>query len=253
MRFSKFFMVFLVASLANSLFAQPKVIAHRGFWKTEGSAQNSIRSLVKADSIKVYASEFDVWMTSDNKLVVNHDRVFKGYTMDSTKFSVATSIKLDNGENLPTLESYLTQVQKQPNTRIVLEMKSLVTPKRETAEVKKIVKMIKKYKLADRTDYIAFSKHATKEFVRLSPKSAVYYLNGEATPEELKAWGCAGLDYSFKVLKKHPEWIEQAHKLGLKVNVWTVDKEEDMRFFIGKNVDFITTNEPLLLQSILAQ
>ena len=28
-----------------------QVIAHRGFWKTDGSAQNSIAALVKADSI----------------------------------------------------------------------------------------------------------------------------------------------------------------------------------------------------------
>ena len=35
-----------------------------------------------------------------------------------------------------------------------------------------------------------------------------------------------GLDYSLKVIKKHPEWVKQAHDLGLKVNVWTVNKEE---------------------------
>lgn len=40
--------------------AKPKVIAHRGYWNTEGASQNSIRSLVKADSIGCYASEFDV-------------------------------------------------------------------------------------------------------------------------------------------------------------------------------------------------
>ena len=28
-----------------------KVIAHRGYWKTEGSAQNSIRSLERASEI----------------------------------------------------------------------------------------------------------------------------------------------------------------------------------------------------------
>ena len=37
-----------------------KIVAHRGYWKTESSAQNSIRAIVKADSIGVYGSEFDV-------------------------------------------------------------------------------------------------------------------------------------------------------------------------------------------------
>lgn len=48
-----------------------EVIAHRGFWTTDGSAQNSLAALVKADSIHCYGSEFDVWLTTDNQLVVN--------------------------------------------------------------------------------------------------------------------------------------------------------------------------------------
>ena len=55
-----------------------KVIAHRGYWKTEGSAQNSIRSLERANEIKVYGSEFDVHLTADNVPVVYHDRKIEG-------------------------------------------------------------------------------------------------------------------------------------------------------------------------------
>ncbi len=36
---------------------QTKVIAHRGFWNTPGSAQNSLAALVKADSIGCYVEE----------------------------------------------------------------------------------------------------------------------------------------------------------------------------------------------------
>ena len=31
-----------------------QVIAHRGFWRTEGSSQNSLTALAKADSIGCY-------------------------------------------------------------------------------------------------------------------------------------------------------------------------------------------------------
>ena len=47
--------------------------------------------------------------------------------------------------------------------------------------------------------------------------------------------------------KKHPEWIKEAHDLGLKVNVWTVDETEEMKWLIEQKVDFITTNEPVVL------
>ena len=49
------------------------------------------------------------------------------------------------------------------------------------------------------------------------------------------------------VIKKHPEWIKEAHDLGLKVNVWTVDETEEMKWLIEQKVDFITTNEPVVL------
>ena len=50
----------------------PKVIAHRGYWKTEGSAQNSIRSLELANEINAFGSEFDVHLTSDDVLIIIH-------------------------------------------------------------------------------------------------------------------------------------------------------------------------------------
>lgn len=50
-----------------------RVVAHRGFWHTDGSAQNSIASLLKADQLGVYGVEFDVWMASDGVPVLNHD------------------------------------------------------------------------------------------------------------------------------------------------------------------------------------
>ena len=58
---------------ALSIQAQTQVIAHRGYWKAEGSAQNSLASLRKAAEAKVYGAEFDVQMTADGIVVVNHD------------------------------------------------------------------------------------------------------------------------------------------------------------------------------------
>lgn len=231
------------------IMAQTQVIAHRGYWKTDGSAQNSIAALLKADSIGCYGSEFDVWLTADDKLVVNHDPVFKLKSMERSTAANLTSLKLDNGENLPTLEQYLKAAQK-IRTRLILELKVLSSPERETKAIEKIVALVKKLKLNDRMEYITFSLHATKEFIRLAPAGTpVFYLDGKLSPKELKEIGCAGPDYHLSVFRKHPEWIKECHDLGMKVNVWTVNKEKDMKWLIEKNVDFITTNEPELLIS----
>lgn len=245
----------LLAIGAGTALAQPKVIAHRGYWETPGSAQNSLTAFIKADSIGVFGSEIDVWLTADDRLIVNHDRVFKGTDIDmerSTQREIC-NIVLPNGENIPTLDAYLRLVASKPDIRLILEMKSLSDLNREDLAAEKIVKSLRKYGLVERTDIIAFSLNACLAFKKLLPDSKIYYLDGDLAPKKIKKLGLAGIDYSVKVLRKHPEWVEQAHKLGLEVNVWTVDEEEDMRYFIDLGVDYITTNFPEQLQQLLGQ
>ena len=236
-----------------SLHAQVKVIAHRGYWKAPGSAQNSLASFAKADSVGAFGSEFDVWMTTDGKLVVNHDKQFKGVNMETTPFSEIRKVHLDNGEQIPTLDEYLKMAASKPEIRIILEMKSLTDLSREDEAAAKIAKTLKKHKLLERTDIIAFSINACLAFKKLIPDAKIYYLDGDLSPKKIKKLGLAGIDYSIGALRQHPEWVEESHKLGLEVNVWTVDKEEDMKYFIEMGVDYITTNYPEHLQKLLAE
>lgn len=244
----------LSMAVIGGVHARTKVVAHRGYWKTEGSAQNSVASFVKADSVKAYGSEFDVWLIADDNLVVNHDRVFKGVNFPEATIGEVGEIRLDNGEKVPTLKEYLATASRYPDIRLVLEVKTHGNDSvRETLACSKIVDMVNDFKLQDRVDYIAFSLFACKELHRLSPETPVYYLNGDLSPAEIKNLGFAGLDYSYKVFEKHPEWIDEAKKLGLEVNVWTVDDPEIMKSLILKNVDYITTNRPEELQQLLSQ
>lgn len=230
-----------------------KVIAHRGYWKKDGSAQNSISALQNAAELKVYGSEFDVWLTGDNRLVVNHDKKFQGHDMEHITFAEAVKVKLGNGESMPTLSEYFSEALDHPELHLILELKSHVSDEREKEAVLGIAKLIKAYGVADRTDFIAFSLNAVKEFVKVMPGADVYYLEGDMEPAKLKEIGCAGLDYNIHTIKTHPEWIKEAHDLGLKVNVWTVNNREDMEFLIAQGVDFITTDEPQLLMEILEE
>lgn len=233
----------LVACLLG-LQAQTQVIAHRGFWKTEGSAQNSIAALVKADEAKVYGSEFDVLMTVDGKVIVNHDSSIEGMMIAETPYKKLKNIRIKNGEKLPTLKQYL-KTGKKLNTQLILEIKSLPTKKMEDKAVEKIVKMVRKMKLEDKVEYIAFSLNVCEQLVKHTPTSEIAYLNGDITPAELKKKGINGIDYHFNVINEHPEWVDEAHHLGMKVNVWTVNKEEMMKKLIDMKVDYITTDQPL--------
>lgn len=230
--------------------AQTQVIAHRGFWKTEGSAQNSIAALEKAAEERLYGSEFDVQVTLDGKLIVNHDAKFQGFVIAETPFKELKKIKLKNGEKLPTLKKYLKAGKKQ-DIQLILEIKSHKSKEVEDKMAADIVKMVKKMGLQKQVEYIAFSLNICEQLAKLTPESEIAYLNGNLSPAELKKKGINGIDYNQKVLEKHPEWVEEAHRLGMKVNVWTVNKEDMMRKFIDMKVDYITTDYPLETQKLL--
>ena len=171
--------------------------------------------------------------------------------MENSPSTALTAIKLDNGESLPTLAKYLKAAQPL-HTRLILELKAHSTPLRETKAIEKIVALVKDMGLEERMEYITFSLHATKEFIRLAPEGTpVYYLDGNLSPKELKELGCAVPYYHYTVFRKHPEWIRECHYLGMKVNAWTVNKTDDMKWLIDRKVDFITTNEPVQLQNLL--
>lgn len=242
-----------IFGLAQGMTAgNPKIVAHRGYWKTEGSAQNSIRSLVKADSIGVYGSEFDVWITADDKLIVNHDGHIGDLIIENSTAAQITACKLENGENVPTLEQYLDAAKKL-KTRLVFELKSHKNKLQETKAVDMLLKMIKDKKLDKRVDYITFSLPAFVRLIQKAPKGTpVYYLNGELSPDEILEMGGTGVDYHISVFRdKHPEWLKRCHQLGLKANVWTVNEQKDLQWCIDQGFDFITTNEPVLLEQML--
>ncbi len=246
-------LVLILIFFAGNIAAQ-QVIAHRGYWKTEGSAQNSIAALMKADAIKVYGSEVDILISSDGIPVVNHDAYVtldgKKLIVEDTPFSTLRQVKLSNGESLPTVEEYLDALKKCDNIKLIIEFKKLKSKESEDMLVQKVVNLVNERDLQDKVEYISFGINYVQQVRRLAPNSSVYYLNGDLTPQILSKMG-AGLDYHHNVFDKRPEWVKEAHENGQKVNVWTVNKKEDIIKVIHLNVDFITTDEPLMVKELI--
>ncbi|MBR3856890.1 MAG: glycerophosphodiester phosphodiesterase, partial [Bacteroidaceae bacterium] len=162
-----------------------------------------------------------------------------------TTYATLMNIRLKNGEFIPTLQQYLTEAKRLTNCRLIFEIKQHRNEKRDCRISELSVELINMLGLADRTDYISFSKHVCKRIHELAPKAKVAYLNGELSPKEIKELGWTGIDYNTKVFDKHPDWPLEAKRLGLEVNVWTVDGEEALTHFAQMpGIDIITTNEP---------
>lgn len=231
--------------------AQTQVIAHRGFWKTEHSAQNSITALNKAAENKLYGSEFDVQLTADGVVVVNHDDTIQGFTIGKTNYDNLKGLQLKNGEILPTLADYLQAGKKQAGIQLILEIKPHKTKEQEDQIAETTVKMVKEYGLEKQVEYISFSMNICEQLTKLTPNSAIAYLKSDVAPKELKAKGINGIDYHYKAIEKHPEWVNEAHELDMKVNVWTVNSLKDIQKIIDLKVDYITTDQPLEVTDLI--
>jgi glycerophosphoryl diester phosphodiesterase len=224
---STFLIAILLLNIQCTQKAKTQVIAHRGYWwNCEGSVENSITALRKAQELKIYGSEFDVWMTSDGVLVVNHDDVIEGLKIEDTPYAQLKDIRLANDEILPTLAEYLKQGKKDKKTKLILELKPHNTKKKEDKAVAAVVKMVEDIGVKKQTEYISFSLNICIEFARLSPKAEVAYLGGNIVPHELKT-------------------------LNMTVNVWTVNEVAEIKEMIDAGVDFITTNKPVLCVELL--
>ena len=228
----------------------PQVVAHRGYHKAPGSAQNSIRSLVKADSVGCEKSEFGVWISADNVLYVNHNPDINGVVIETSHSTALDSQMLKNGERLPRLDVFLDTAATL-NIGLVLELKPHKDSTREDVAIPMIIRMIAERGLADRTEYITFSRHAYDALIAQSRRPVMFLSAME--PDVVKATGGAGADFNISVYRKNPTWIGLLHEQGMPVNVWTVDKEEDLLWCIGHGVDMITTNEPELAKEMISK
>jgi len=230
-----------------------KVIAHRGAWKKNGHPQNSIASLRNAIELKVDGSEFDVRITSDDSLVINHDREYNKMVIEKTPYTTLVKYRLSNGEKLPTLREYIAEgLKNNSTTKLICELKSAEAGReRNIYMAEKSIMLAKELNALNYITWISFDYDIVKRISELLPGAEVFYLNGDISPIELKKASIKGAGYNYSVFRKRPEWIEEAKKEGILLNVWTVNNEDDMDFFISKCFDYITSDEPeILMQKI---
>ncbi len=235
-------------TLLKDQFHHNKVIAHRGAWKNNNLPQNSIAALKAAIALGCAGSETDVHLTADSALVINHDPVWGGLPIQKSTLEELRKTKLSNGELLPVLPDFLTTIQQQTGTKLILEIKPSERGKEwANATVQKVISTVHKMQAQAWITYISFDYGMLKEVLRLEPSANVQYLNGDKSPEQLKQDGIKGADYHYSVFQKRPEWIESAKKNKIDLNAWTVNEEKDMSFLLANDFNFITTNEPELL------
>jgi len=238
--------------LVKDDFLHNKVVAHRGAWKNHQLTENTVGSLKKAIELGCEGSEFDVWLSSDNIPVICHDGSVKGKQIEKTTAEELQKVDLKNGDVVPTLEQYLLTIKSQNKTRLFLEIKSSgVSQERSLAVADSVVRMVHALKAQAWVKYISFNYEVLQRIHQLDLTASTAYLNGDKKVNELNNDKVSGLDYPFYSFHSDKTLTTDAHRLGLSVNVWTVDNKEEMKFLLKEGVDQITTNEPEMLLELI--
>jgi len=220
-----------------------KIIAHRGYWNTKGSAQNSITAIEKAFEIGADGIEFDIWATVDDTVIVCHDPEYAGLTISSSKYEDLIVTPLPNGERIPTFREYLCKLKEFPNMILFIEMKdvesSLLIPKiiQETGIKNKIV-------------YISFHRKACENIIANNPRNHVELLKtgtSPLSPDYLASFGYRGMDYTVKLYRENSFLISDAIKIGFVLSVWIVNDVLDYEWAFSNGFRYVTTDRPDLL------
>lgn len=224
--------------------AAPGIIAHRGYHTLPGAAENSLAALKAAQDLGIYGCEIDVWTTTDGVIVVHHDGILSGKTIQNSTYDEVKDLKLSNGETLPLFTDMLEAVRTGGDTKLIIEIKEHSSSERNNAVTDETLRLVTEAGLDDKVEYICFSRDVCRRIVNARPDAMVGYLSGDTEPADIASDGIMCIDYPFATLNTYRYMVSDAHALGMKVNIWTVNTDEDMMSSISLGVDYITTDHP---------
>ena len=238
-----------------------KIFAHKG---ASGYApENTLIAIKKAIEMKVDGIEIDIQLTRDGRIVLMHDwkvdrtTTGRGYvyeldfdyirTLDAGQWFTKDFI----GEVVPTLEEVLDILPQ--DMMLNIEIKD--TARHHSKIEEKLLEVLKKY--PDKFENIivsSFHHDKIKKLQELEPKLKLALLTNSEFIEIEKYLSNNGLKpYSY-----HPELdliskkdVEILHENGIKVFVWTVNKEEDLAYLEKLGVDGVITNYPDIMKELL--
>jgi len=217
-------------------------IAHRG--ASGHRLENTSASFKKALRLKTDGVEFDVRFTKDKKIVVIHDKNLKRVTNHSGLVGNLTlrqirKIKHKNGDNILTLAEALKILNNGCIYKIDLK---------EDGMEEKIIKFIKKRHLEKRVIIATESFSTARKIKKLSPHVKLELggiakkIKAERIVRRAKNVKADIVSPHYSIISK--KLIGEAHKNGLLINAWVINKKKEIAKMKKLGVDMITTDYP---------
>lgn len=232
--------------------------AHRG--ASSRYPENTMLALREAISLGCDGIELDVHKSKDNMVVVIHDenikRTFKGrgliknYTLDELKKFKCRKRGFEDNEQclIPTLDEVL-QLIMDKNIYLNIELKTDVIHYKNIEE--DVINLVKKYNLKKRVIISSFNHRSLKICKSIDSDiqvGALYSREIKRVIDYAKTLQLDAIHPKLSLISK--ELIDEAHNNGIKVNVYTVNKVNEMKKLINYNVDGIFTDYTDVLKEV---
>jgi glycerophosphoryl diester phosphodiesterase len=231
-----------MVNLADS--NETEVLAHRGF--IQGGVENTLPALQAAARAGADRVEFDVMETKDGKFVVMHDTNLKRLSgrnlnvKDLTQDEL-TKITVRAGgmeAKIPSLEEWI-------RLSIHLNLPQLLEIKLHGGEtpdlVPRLLAVLDRAGVTEAYTYHSLSREVVEELKRLRPQLIVGFI------VPINFGGVPDVNADFIVIEQQSfstRFVRQAWAAGYNVIVWTVDDEQQMRYYMNDAVDGIITDRP---------
>jgi glycerophosphoryl diester phosphodiesterase len=239
-----------------SLDHSPLILGHRGAKKY--APENTLAAFTLALEQGADGVELDAKLSADGFVIVHHD-----VTLDRTtngkgrlaQFSLAALRELDagsffsekyRGEKIPTLDEVFESIGKR--AVINVELTNYSTPRDNLVE--KACALVKHHALQKSIIFSSFFADNLKKAAAFLPEAP----RGLLTQVNLLGLWARSFGFNFgDYAALHPyvsdvtaQQVQRVHRLNRKINVWTVNTEEEVRRLVNWGVDGIITDDPLL-------
>lgn len=234
-----------------------KLIAHRGL--SSVYLENTVPAFVLAGKTKfVDAIECDINFTSDNNIVVFHDKTLKRLNgnkvfISKTPLFVLLKYKLfdkrdgviDKGYSICRFSKYIKICKKYKKTAVI-EIKTNANQSQLNLFINKLIK----YKYYKNVIIISAYQKVLLYLRKKLPYTKMQLIVSSPVGNKLNFCLKNKFDLSIyhKILKK--ETVSIFHKYNLQVSVWTVNNLELIKKYLSLKVDYITSDYPFNLKSL---
>lgn len=226
--------------------------AHRGF--SGEYPENTMIAFEKALEAGADGIELDVQITSDKEIVVFHDDKLdrltngSGFVKDHTLEELnQLSFDLEEQEGaenckIPTLNEYLEWVV---NTPLLTNIELKALSGEDTRLEQRVVTQLRKYDCMDKILFSSFHEESLARIKQLEPEVQTGLLVLDCREKEIQKVYEMGIDCIHPLGSAVNETVvKHIHKMGLKINVWTINVETNIKEALENEVDGLITDYP---------